>query len=272
MKRVPILPPFVRALLLAILAPLPLAAQLPAGTATLEGRLNAFFHEVRKESRPGAAAFFPRRGEWSWVKSTPVRDGVRAGVWRFRAAETLPAMSAGGPLCGTFGGHYGVVETRFGMQVRMHREPWRRVRDTRFVPRGEPDDSPTFVEWRREDGAWVVSAFGDRPYYEHSPRILGEPRGMIVRDLVVTPSPPVYAPETEWFRENRPIIQWSRTYTKHGSPRLIEPALLTRLGLLGRVVIYMEKGQSPKPAVLYAPTDATRYQPYEAGHVSLPCS
>lgn len=265
----------VRALFFAILAPLPLSAQrAPADTATLEARLNAFFHEVRKESRPGAAAFFPRRGEWSWVKSTPVRDGVRRGVWRFRAAETLPAMSAGGPLCGTFGGDYGhtrPVETVFGMQVRMHDEPWRRVRGTRFVPRGEPDDSPTFIEWRREDGAWVVSAFGDRPRYKYSPRVLGRHRGMIVPDLAVMPSPPVYAPETEWYRANRPITLGRVAYIKYGIPRPLAPAELSRIGLLGRVVIYAEKGETRAPAVLYVPVDASHYQPYQ-GHVPLPCS
>lgn len=183
-------------------------------------------------------------------------------------------MSAGGPLCGTFGGrygHFGPVETVFGMHVKMHREPWRRVRGNRFVPPGEPDDSPTFVQWRREDGRWVVSSFGDRSHYVHVPRVLGEPRGMIVRDLVVTPSPPRYAAETEWFRNNQPITLAGKRYIKYGRPRPIGPAELSRIGLLGRVVIYAERGKSPDLHVLYVPVDASDFQPYETS-VSLPCS
>lgn len=268
----------VRAALLATLGAAPLAAQSPAGgdSASLEGRARAFFHQVREESRPGAAAFFPRRGDWSWVSSRPHPDGsMRAGVWRFRAEEALPAMNAGGPLCGTFGGrygHYGPVETVFGMQVRMHREPWRRVRGTRFVPHGEPDDSPTFVEWRREDGRWVVSAFGDRSHYVHVPRVLGEARGMIARDLVVTPSPPRYAAETEWFRNNQPITLGRTRFIKYGLPRPMDPAELSRIGLLGQVVIYAERGKAKRPDVLYVPVEASTFQRYENTAVSLPCS
>jgi hypothetical protein len=33
-------------------------------------------------------------------------------------------------------------------------------RVARFVPPEEPDDSRTFVEWRREAGRWVISAIG----------------------------------------------------------------------------------------------------------------
>lgn len=264
-------------LLAATFGAAPLAAQSAGDTVSLEGRTRAFFHQIREGQRAGIAAFFPRRGEWSWVSSTPWRDGgSRTGVWRFRGEEALPAMSAGGPLCGTFGGmyaygHFGPSETVFGMQVRMHREPWRRVRGTRFVPRGEPHDSPTFVEWRREDGRWVVSAFGDRPHYRYEPRVLGEPRGTIVPDPVITPSPPRYAAETEWFRQNQPIsLGWTR-YIKYGLPRPLDPAVLSRIGILGRVVIYAERGKSRRPAVLYVPVNASDYQPYE-GHVSEPCS
>jgi hypothetical protein len=269
------------AVFIATLGGVPLAAQRrPAtesagDTASLDGRMRAFFEQVREESRPGAAAFFPRRGDWSWVRSTPQRDGsLRAGVWRFHGEEALPAMSAGGPLCGTFGGrygHYGPVETVFGMQVKMHEEPWRRVRGTRFVPPGEREDSPTFVEWRREDGRWVVSAFGDRPGYEYVPHVLGEPRSMIVRDLVATPSPPLYATETEWFRNNQPISLGRNRYVKYGPPRPIPPAELSRFGLLGRVVIYVERGTSGDPDTLYVPMNASDYQPYMGNAASRPC-
>ena len=41
---------------------------------------------------------------------------------------------------------------------------WRNAGGTRVVPTGEPDDAPFFIEWRREDGKWVISAFGDERF------------------------------------------------------------------------------------------------------------
>ncbi len=97
------------AALLATLGAGPLAAQSPAGedSVSLEGRARAFFHQVREESRPGAAAPLGHRGH-APSSLVPVRRGRGAAP-----------------------------------------------------PTREPASSPTFVEWRREDGRWVVSAFGD---------------------------------------------------------------------------------------------------------------
>ncbi|HEX8244638.1 MAG TPA: hypothetical protein VF541_14125 [Longimicrobium sp.] len=63
---------------------------------------------------------------------------------------------------------------RFAHQVMMRdRGPsspgplrWRRVRGNRFVPVGDPNSAGFFVEWRREGGRWVVSAFGDESFGE----------------------------------------------------------------------------------------------------------
>ena len=56
---------------------------------------------------------------------------------------------------------------RLSHQVMHRGTGWRRVRGgSRFVPRDAPDDSPLFVEWRREGGTWVVSAVGDESFHD----------------------------------------------------------------------------------------------------------
>ncbi len=263
-----------RAMAAALLLAAPAAAQSPA-TGVLEARTRAFFQAVRADSRDRAAAFFPRGGHWSWVQtlrmsSTPTV--LRVSTWRFPAAETMRAISLGGPVCNSVdqgSGHSGPFEESFGMQVRIHDEQdWRRVRGNRFVPPGESARSPIFVEWRREGGAWVVSAIGDQTVAAAvAPRA---PRPEVIQRSTRPIDSEVYATATEWLGGYHPIEFEGDRYQKYGVPREIDPALLSRIGHRDRVPVYVRKGEEAVPEVLYVLTGPSTFQPY-MGRRSPPC-
>lgn len=244
---------------LLTLAAIPLYAQ-----TSLSARMRAFLAEIGDEPNTELAAFFPRHGDWTWVQTA--RDYNRGGrvmsvgVWRFPGAETVRAIGAGGPVCGSFDGirgEFGPFEGRFGMQARMYEGPWRRVRGNRFVPRASNADSPVFVEWRREDGQWVVSAFGDEDYY--SPRLLGSDADPFERDTALVPEDAAFASQ-DWYTIT--VRGWRSP--KYGDPRPIDRTQLTRVGVLHRVSVYVERGESLDTSeVLYLPVAPGRYQPYE---------
>lgn len=270
MLRKPLLP-----LMLAITAPLAAGAQPAASGATLDARMQAFFAEIPEEPNTALAAFFPRRGDWTWVQT--IRDmesgrPVRTGVWRFPGAETARAIGADGPACGSFDGphgEFGPFEGRFGMQAMLHGGRWRRVRGNRFVPPGASAASAVFVEWRREDGQWVVSAFGDEEFYR--PRLLGVEAGMVSRDTSLAPEGAAYAAGQAWYVERLPIRMEHVRYVQYGPPRSLsaqDRAHLQRVGVMGRVSVYAERGGPPDP--LYVPISPGEFQPYQ-GFGPDPC-
>lgn len=255
---------------LLTLAALPLAAQAgtPADT-TLAGRMRAFLREVPDAPNTELAAFFPRRGDWTWEQTLLDGRGIatRVVVQRFPGAETLRVIGAGGPACLSFDGirgEFGPFEGRFGMQARMNPAPWRRVRGNRFVPHGASARSPVFVEWRREEGEWVVAAFGEEDVY--APRLLGRPAGPFVRDTTLVPEDAAFDPA------NWPMVTIDgRRYTKYGLPRPIERDLLSRIGVLHRVSVYAERGSRLDwPEHVYLATAPGEYQPYETA-APTPC-
>jgi hypothetical protein len=250
---------------LLTLAAVPLDAQ-----ASLAARMQAFVDEIEDFPNTELAAFFPRRGDWTWFETViDLRtERVRgAGIWRFPGAETLRAIGAGGPVCDSFEGtigDYGPLDGRLGMQVMMNAGRWRRVRGTRFVPPGADGRSPVFVEWRREDGEWVVSAFGDVGY--HFPWPLGRPANSIARDTAVVPEDAAFAP-ADWYM----ITLEGRRSSRYGAPRPIHRAELARVGVLERVSIYVARDETWDTAeVLYLPVAPGRYQPY-ARPLARPC-
>ncbi|HEX6038818.1 hypothetical protein, partial [Longimicrobium sp.] len=177
------------------------AAPAQAQDATLAARMRAFAEAAPTAPNDSVAAFFPRRGDWTWVQTwirTDGRGDARTGTWRFSGVETPRAIGPDGPVCNSFegAGGAGPFEGRLGMQTVIHDGPWRRVRGTRFVPPGEPASSPVFVEWRREDGAWVVSSFGDVGVW--SPRVLGRTAGPLAADTTLLPEDAAYAP-ADWY-------------------------------------------------------------------------
>jgi hypothetical protein len=251
-------------LLAAVLLPSAAHAQRAApgsGEAmSLAGRMRAFLEAARAEP----AAFFPRRGDWTWVQTHHhERGGVRVGVWRFRAEDTPKALAYCGPAGESFAYQpHGQPLGVFIHHVIERRTRWRRVRGNRFVPPGAPAGSPVFVEWRREDGEWVVSAFGDERF--HGPRLLGTVRSMVVRNTPLPAPPEAYATGTRWFMNNEPITFEGRPYRKYGSIRRLEARELTWIGLFGRVRVYAQKEHAAAPEVLYVATGPGEFQPYQA--------
>jgi hypothetical protein len=158
-------PRWIPALLALVLSAAPAAvhAQPPAGDASLQARMDALLTTGARAHEDSAAAFFPRSGDFTWVNTAHRKDGDRAGIWRFPAADFRAAYE--GPLNDvlTFD-HHGQRVGSFSHQIGIRRPRWRRAPGNRFVPADEPDSSPIYVQWRREDGRWVVSAIGDETY------------------------------------------------------------------------------------------------------------
>lgn len=250
-------------------------ARTAAADTTLAARMQAFVREIGAEPNDGLARFFPRSGDWSRVQTIyrwrgRSRVGSRVAVWRFPGAETVRVIGAEGPACSSFDtnvGDIGQYEGLLGMQTRLHGQPWRLVRGNRFVPRGEPASSPVFVEWRREDGAWVVSAYGEEGWPEDtSPRVLGRPAVPFSRDTALVPENAAFAP-ADWYT----VTLDGRRYTKYGNPRPLTTAEVERVAVLGRVSIYVERGKRSLPQeYVYIPVAPGQFQPYET-IVGLPC-
>lgn len=249
---------------LLTIAALPLGAQtesrVPAAAgAPLGVRMEAFLREVGESPNTGLAAYFPRRGDWTWVQTLRDDGGGpdRTGIWRFPAAETQRAISDDGPVCDSFegGGHSGPWEGRLGMYSRLHAGRWRRVRGNRFVPPGADASSRWFVEWRREDGQWVVSAFGDEDFL-YTPRPAERPSGPFVRDATPAAKDTVFAP-ADWYT----ITLEGMRHPTYGRPRPIARAELVRTGHLFGVNVYVLRGR--EDGFLFLPVAPGQYQPYE---------
>ncbi|CAA9343442.1 MAG: hypothetical protein AVDCRST_MAG68-3172 [uncultured Gemmatimonadetes bacterium] len=262
-------------LVLACMA-LPLAAQPRVG---LDSRMSDLQRAVDSGQRDSVAAFFPRRGSWSWRQTVRSRRGdavVAVGTWRFSAADARRAIGERGPLCESFepmSGGAGPFEGRLGMQlsVGLPDRRWRRVGRNRFVPPDEPDHSRIFVQWRREEGRWLISSFGD----ETLARPVAEGRVVRTDEVQRTApvAPPAYAADAEWYRQNTPVVLDGYRYIKYGRPRPLAPDQIERIGTKDGVPVYAARGDGRAPAVIYVAIDASNFQPYEAPHgrSSGPC-
>jgi hypothetical protein len=272
----------VAALSLVSALPTPAAAQqVPAR------RMSAFMRAIQEEAPDSVAAYFPKRGEWTWVQT--VRrdrwrvDGKRetppilsAGTWRFPAAATVAAIDAGGPACESFyraSGEVGPLSGSLsGHMFLRDEQTWRRVGRNRFVPPGAPARSSVFVEWRREGGEWVVSSFGDDLLRD--PRLLGTELSSAVRDSVPgqpLPPGPAHASRAAWFVGNKPIRMERFIYVKYGLPRKLADQEIVRVGRVGSIPVFAEAGfDQGTPEVIYVPSVPSEYQPYH-GFGRLPC-
>lgn len=255
--------------ILPLLLAIPLRAAAQDG---LESRNEAFLRAARRAPDDSMAAFFPRRGDWTWtqvVEGAPPGRGLR--VWRFAAPETPWTISRDGPVCEFFRGFWGPYGNDLEMRIEADGTRWRRVAGNRFVPPGESARSPMFVQWRRQDGRWVVSAFGHATHW--FPRVLGYARvGDVVGDTVLPlPPTPVYAADAPWYLENRTIYFEGYRYNKYGRPRAIADSLsLRRVGRFGLIGVYTEKG-STTADMLYIPVAPGQYQLYEVHHGPVQC-
>lgn len=254
------------------IATLALAAAPIDAQAGLEARMQAFLHAMEEAPRDQVAAFFPRRGDWAWVTSHEARPPGedRTAIWRFPGAETARAIGPGGPVCLSFergGGEVGPMADALQGHVVDHPSGWRRVRGNRFVPPGAGARSPVFVQWRREDGEWVVAAFGEaRPLRPEGPRVAGVPavpRDGISRDTLLVPAGAAYAAVASWYTANRAITLDGYRYLRYGLPRRFEPGALVRIGTLERVAVYARPGDTQRPEVVMVPVAPGEFQVYE---------
>lgn len=263
-----------RNLILLLAGSLAAAAQItaqtgtPAAAATLDARMQAFLREVEETPNTGLVSYFPRRGDWTRVQT--IRDDERGspprlGVWRFPGGATARAIGMDGPVCDSFDGirgEFGPFEGRLGMHAMLNPGIWRRVRGNRFVPPGASDRSTVFVEWRREDGEWVVSAFGDEGIL-YTPRVQEPPRGPFVSDRTAVAKDTAFAP-ADWYT----ITVQGRRLPTYGRPRALDRDRLVRIGHLYGVNVYVERGE--ENGFRYLPVAPGQFQPYE--HLSpLPC-
>jgi hypothetical protein len=169
-----------RTALLAVLVSTSLA--LPGGAAaqgserpectvhdavTLEGRNCSFLQAITRDT---VETFFPRTGVFTYVKTTYDDSGRVVGTWRFPAAA-LSRLEWGHPLFWVFHiNTHGQPIGTLSHQLLNRGTRWRRVgRTLRFVPADAPNDSRLYVEWRREDGQWVVSEIGDESFKGDAP-------------------------------------------------------------------------------------------------------
>jgi|GEM_PF-2902588 len=138
--------------------------QPAAARETLGDRMKAF---LRAAGSGGEASFFPRLGDLTWVHTVHSDEGTRVSVWRFPPSDIPRALQGNGPLGPSF--YINIERQPVGLFLHQlitregRHKQWRRV-GTRFVPLDEPATAGLFVEWRREAGVWVVSAFGDERY------------------------------------------------------------------------------------------------------------
>lgn len=256
---------------LLVLGTVPAAAQ--PTDASLAARMDAFLREVPNTPNDELVWYFPRDADWTWVQTLRDEAGrTHTGIWRFTGGgEAYRAITAEGPVCHSFDqvrGEFGPYEGKFGMQAMRvaHGQPWRRVRGTRFVPPGASAASTVFVEWRWEDGGWVISSFGDEGNYLHAP-----PRRapFVPGDTAGVPEDAAFAP-ADW-----PVVTLDgRRYVRYGLPRDIsgaDRAALVRVGVRERVSIYAQRDFGDVPAVIYLPVAPGLFQMYETP-LPEPCS
>lgn len=269
-RPLPVRPPRIyrpAALLLLLCAASSLDAQPPRRGDGLSTRMNGFLGAMGAYPRDTLLPFFPRRGAWTWVLAT--RQAGRAdriGLWRFRTDDLLAAIEYPGPLCESFShGGDAIVLGTLMYNVMQHPRGWRRVAGNRFVPPGASARSPVFVQWRREDGRWVLHAFGDER--AAGPRLLGREVNSVVREPGPrTPPPaaePLYAAGTRWYQERMPVVVDDQMLVMYGLPRAVDPRLLERIGTLNGVAVYTEVGSRGRAEVVYVPVTPGMYVPYQ---------
>jgi hypothetical protein len=215
--------------------------------------------------------FFPTEGDWSYTHTVhEVGGGARIQRWIFPAAQTSLLFGFDkdvevDPVWDSFqadqhGQTYGLL---ISIVEGTGRRRWRLVGRNRFVPPGAPASSPVFVQWRREHGGWVISAFGDERWCE--PRLPGHERGEVVPERrLPEPARPVYAASEDWYINGELLRFDEQRYARYRQPRNIQPDDLEPVGWKGEIRVYAEKRRTRAPMVLYVPAAPDLYQPYLA--------
>jgi hypothetical protein len=231
--------------------------------------MTAFVRALRDErSQDTTRRWFPTSGDWSYTHTIhEPGGGTRVGRWIVPAAQTSLLFGYGTgtgptPIDDSFEVNYEGQKVGVLIDVVMTTsDRWRLVGRNRFVPPGARTSSPVFVEWRRENGRWVISAFGDEHYCHR--RLVGYAVGDVMR-VRSPPDPPhpAYAANEPWFINGDVRELDGHRYLKYGQPRELRPGDLEQIGWHGDIRVYVEKGHSAEPFVIYIPTAPETYQPY----------
>ncbi|HKP75743.1 MAG TPA: hypothetical protein VJT67_09390, partial [Longimicrobiaceae bacterium] len=132
--------------------------------------------------------------------------------------------------------------------------------------------SPTYVEWRREDGQWVIDGFGEVGEYQRFPYVAPtypalrrSPSPGPVLTLPLAPDGR-YASTEPWFRSNGPVWVRGVPRMKYGLPLQFGEGDLTRVGWVEGVPAYVDPADTAFLTVLYLPLDSSGlFQPYQPG-------
>ncbi|HEX8395727.1 MAG TPA: hypothetical protein VF665_25465 [Longimicrobium sp.] len=232
-------------------------------------RMEAFHAVLRSEGGPLPESFFPSRGDWTWVETVHDASGTRVSVWRFPALETEAAMLGCGPVRRSF--LYNPQRQPLGSLTTWalrHPRPWLLAGPNRFAPgglwpdgpNGEPVAPAAFVEWRLEDGQWVISSFGDERFPAPQPpdsvyaQVLRAPAGP-------APAEPAYAEPEPWYVGGRHLTYRRILYEPQGLPAAAADPL-EAIGWVGQVRVY-STADVPTPNWLYVGVSSGLYQAYQ---------
>ncbi|HET7462493.1 MAG TPA: hypothetical protein VFJ82_14665 [Longimicrobium sp.] len=227
-----------------------------------------------REAGMTVLGFFPTRGEWDYVTETRYRGaGKVVGIHRFSAAQTRDAIERpDGPLCNMFSSGDGVVFPSV-VGYAIESPGWRRVGPRRFQPSQADDRIGVWVEWKREDGRWVIAAIGE--WATEPPRVLGTPVAQ-ARDTVrgrrlSLPLPPgaKLAPDAPWYQAGRTLQIEGPPYLRVQLTQKFASGRLVSYATVDGVTIWTEREQlqsSWGPNVVYVPIDRDgTFQVYDSG-------
>ncbi len=135
-----------------------------AELAAVEHRTMVFLRDHRTTPDAALREFFSIRDGFTYIHTAHYADGPQVDSTRFASADTSTSLPAFFRRVLKIDYHAQRIGL-FAHQVMQRGIRWRRVPDTtRFVPPDAPDDAAIFVEWRLEDGRWVISSFGDESF------------------------------------------------------------------------------------------------------------
>jgi hypothetical protein len=134
------------------------------GVHSLPGRTHTFLEAVRSRDPARIAAFFPARGEFTYVHTRHLQGRDSVASVGMPAAAALGSIRSARPRPSFSISMHGQQIGLFLYQVICRGTSWRRGSGTRFVPPKADTSSAIFVEWRLEDSTWVISALGDESF------------------------------------------------------------------------------------------------------------
>lgn len=129
----------------------------------LRSRNREFLAAVASRPVRQLIEFFPRAGSVTYRHTVYSASAPTTTEQTFFAGDIPAALN--GPLSRvfTFQAERQIVGL-FAHQLTLRGSRWSYVGDDRFVPPGADRSAVIFVEWRLENGRWVISSVGDEEF------------------------------------------------------------------------------------------------------------